>query len=84
MTTIINTPGNEKGWDSWFGLIIGITVLFVAILLAYFYVLPAVVNNNPQKDINIDVKIPVEWPIKNPIPSTDPLPKAITPWDATP
>lgn len=59
-------------------------LLLVAIALAYFYVLPAVVNTNPQKDINIDVKIPGELPANNPIPSTDSAPKAAIPLDTTP
>lgn len=74
MTTIVNTPGNGDGWDSWFGMVIGVVVFLVVILLAYLYVLPAVNNTNPQKDININVKVPSELPTKNPIPILDPTP----------
>ncbi len=84
MTTIVNTPGNQNGWDPWFGLFIGVMVLLAAIILAYLYVLPAVVNTNPQKNIDIDVRIPAELPTKNPIPNTDPAPKPPTTLDTTP
>ena len=78
MTTIVNTPGNVDSWDSWFGMMIGIVVLLVAIVLGYLYVLPAMSNTNPQKDININIKVPSELPTKNPIPTPLPAPKPTT------
>ncbi len=74
MTTIVNTPGNGDGGDSWLGIVIGVIVSLVVIIWAYLYFLPAVINTNPQKDVNINVKIPSEWPIKNPIPILNPGP----------
>ncbi len=74
MTTIVNTPGNGNGADSWFGMVIGIVVLLAIIALGYLYVLPAMSNTNPEKGINVNVKMPSELPTKNPIPILTPAP----------